>query len=176
MDQNGERKASQLAFAYGLSITCIVPLTRHVYIVLRMWHWFRDYIGTIQFDPTKELAEIPGHSAFFILSPDNRYICIEFCPPIYTLAIAHTQVESNILSFFPSSLTVVQFSCVLLQAGALQGIQRGHLCHHLPRQCAADSGDPSDHLSQRGLSLLPHSGLYCLLAFIFSTHSSSTVA
>ncbi|CAI8010565.1 Voltage-dependent L-type calcium channel subunit alpha-1C [Geodia barretti] len=38
-----------------------------------MWRWFTDYIGTIQFDPTKELAEIPDHSAFFILSPDNSF-------------------------------------------------------------------------------------------------------
>ena len=41
-------------------------------VVLRMWCWFTDYIGTIQLDPTKELAEIPNHSAFFIISPDNR--------------------------------------------------------------------------------------------------------
>ena len=46
--------------------------------VLRMWHWFTDYIGTIQLDPKKELAEIPDHSAFFILSPDNR--CSPFTP------------------------------------------------------------------------------------------------
>jgi voltage-dependent calcium channel L type alpha-1D len=38
-----------------------------------MWRWFSDYIGTIQFDPTRELAEIPDHSAFFILSPDNSF-------------------------------------------------------------------------------------------------------
>lgn len=40
--------------------------------VHRMWNWFTDYIGTIEFDPKNELAEIPNHSAFFILSPDNR--------------------------------------------------------------------------------------------------------
>lgn len=34
--------------------------------------WIKDYLGTIQFDPAEELMEIPNHSAFFILSPDNR--------------------------------------------------------------------------------------------------------
>jgi hypothetical protein len=41
--------------------------------IQRMWHWFTNYIGTIQFDPKTELAEIPNHSAFFILSPDNSF-------------------------------------------------------------------------------------------------------
>ena len=64
-----------------------------------MWRWFTDYIGTIQFDPTKELAEIPDHSAFFILSPDNRYVCVAFCPATYTLAITHTHKLS--LIYYP---------------------------------------------------------------------------
>ena len=53
-----------------------LSLSLHVATVQRMWHWFTDYIGTIQFDPNTELAEIPNHSAFFILSPENRSIII----------------------------------------------------------------------------------------------------
>ena len=40
--------------------------------VLKVFTWLKDYLGTIQFDPKEELQEIPNHSAFFILSPDNR--------------------------------------------------------------------------------------------------------
>lgn len=38
--------------------------------------WVKEYFGTIQFDPNKELACIPAHSSFFILSPDNRSVCM----------------------------------------------------------------------------------------------------
>ena len=41
--------------------------------------WIKDYLGTIQFDPAEELMEIPNHSAFFILSPDNRLTNIFAC-------------------------------------------------------------------------------------------------
>lgn len=34
--------------------------------------WLKEYLGTLQLDPKEELQEIPNHSAFFILSPDNR--------------------------------------------------------------------------------------------------------
>ena len=37
----------------------------------KIWAWVKDYFGTIQLDPKEELKEIPNHSAFFILSPDN---------------------------------------------------------------------------------------------------------
>ena len=38
-----------------------------------VWEWFKDYVGNIQLNPVKELAEIPDHSSFFILAPHNRY-------------------------------------------------------------------------------------------------------
>ena len=47
--------------------------------VLKMYSWLKDYLGTIQFNPKEELEEIPNHSAFFILSPDNRFVCVCVC-------------------------------------------------------------------------------------------------
>lgn len=44
-------------------------------VVEKVWQafkWVKDYVGTIQLNPKKELLEIPYHSSFFILSPDNR--------------------------------------------------------------------------------------------------------
>ncbi len=41
-------------------------------LVRLMLSWVIGYVGTIQLNPAKELAEIPEHSSFFILSPDNR--------------------------------------------------------------------------------------------------------
>ncbi len=38
----------------------------------KVWSWVKDYFGTFQLDPNEELKEIPNHSSFFILSPDNR--------------------------------------------------------------------------------------------------------
>ncbi|XP_019855146.1 PREDICTED: voltage-dependent L-type calcium channel subunit alpha-1D-like isoform X2 [Amphimedon queenslandica] len=35
-------------------------------------HWLSNYFGSIIIDPRLELKEIPAHSAFFILAPDNR--------------------------------------------------------------------------------------------------------
>jgi hypothetical protein len=41
--------------------------------VLQVWEWIKDYSGTIVFNPANELKEIPSHSSFFALAPDNRY-------------------------------------------------------------------------------------------------------
>ena len=46
-----------------LMIYCIVG------VVLR---WLYQYLGTIEFDPRNELKEIPLHSSFFILAPENK--------------------------------------------------------------------------------------------------------
>ena len=32
----------------------------------------KEYSGTLVFNPADELKEIPNHSSFFILAPDNR--------------------------------------------------------------------------------------------------------
>ena len=34
--------------------------------------WFKEYVGTFYANPRMEPSEIPNHSAFFLLSVDNR--------------------------------------------------------------------------------------------------------
>ena len=41
--------------------------------VRQVWEWIKEYSGTIVFNPANELKEIPNHSSFFALAPDNRY-------------------------------------------------------------------------------------------------------
>ena len=45
----------------------------HINPAIFVWKWIKDYVGNIQLNPVKELAEIPNHSSFFILAPHNRY-------------------------------------------------------------------------------------------------------
>ncbi len=40
--------------------------------VLVAFKYMKNYFGAIHFDPSKELKEIPPHSAFFILDHNNR--------------------------------------------------------------------------------------------------------
>ena len=42
------------------------------YEVTQIWEWMKEYSGTLVFNPAHELKEIPNHSSFFILAPDNR--------------------------------------------------------------------------------------------------------
>ena len=40
--------------------------------VMKIFDWMKEYFGTIQLDPNKELDKIPPHSAFFIIDHENR--------------------------------------------------------------------------------------------------------
>ena len=41
----------------------------------------------------------------------------------------------------------LQFSCLLLQTGMLQGFQCRYLCHHIPGKCSPDTGDTHHDLT-----------------------------
>ena len=46
----------------------------HYYLVVKgSFKWIKEYIGSIQLNPSEELAKIPPHSSLFIFDHENRY-------------------------------------------------------------------------------------------------------
>ena len=72
----------------------------------------------------------------------------------------HIQLTIHIQVCVVVVVLLLQFPCVLLQAGVFEGIQCHHLRHHLPEQYSTDTGDTHHHLTGRGLTSVSATGAY----------------
>lgn len=64
-------------------------------------NWMREYFGSFSFDPSKELQNIPPHSAFFIIDHNNsfRKLCFKIAksPPFRTVSYSMIILSSLVL-------------------------------------------------------------------------------